>query len=77
LLKQCNTSNPGKLDRAVADKANKAKDNADSVSNWLSQQCNQDDIITMMTDQIPLTISLAVFQALCKIEVDISESKGV
>ena len=28
----------------------------------------------MMTDQTPLTISLMVLQALCKIEVDIPES---
>ncbi len=35
LLKQCNMSNPGILDRAVADKANEAKANADDVSGWL------------------------------------------
>jgi hypothetical protein len=38
LLEQCNTSNPGKLDRAVADKAIEIKPmNADEVSNWLYQ----------------------------------------
>ncbi len=31
----------------------------------------------MMTDQTPLTISLVVLQALCKIEVDIPESMDV
>jgi hypothetical protein len=31
----------------------------------------------MMTDQTPLTISLMVLQALCKIEVDILESMDV
>jgi hypothetical protein len=64
-------SNPGKLDGAVADKANEAKPkNADDVSNWLYQQCK-------MTIQTLLTISLAVLQALCNIEVDIQESMDV
>ncbi len=31
----------------------------------------------MMTDQTPLTICLAVLQALCKIEVDILESMDI
>jgi hypothetical protein len=71
-------SNPGKLDRAVADKANEAKPkNTDDMSDWFYQKCNQAKVNTMMTDQTPLTISLAVLQALCKIEVDIPESMNV
>ena len=71
-------SNPGKLDRAVADKANETKPkNANNVSDWLYQQeCNKVKV-NMMTDQTPLTISLVVLQALCKIEVDIPESIDV
>jgi hypothetical protein len=78
LLVKCNTSNPGKLDREVADKANEIKSkNVDDVSNWLYQQeCNK-SMVNMMTDQTPLTISLTVLQALRKIEVDIPESMDV
>ncbi len=60
LLEQCDTINLGKLDRAVADKANETKPkNADDVSDWLNQQCNKEHV-NMMTDQTPLTISLTV-----------------
>jgi hypothetical protein len=60
LLVQCNTSNPGKLDREVVDKANEIKSkNAHDMSNWLYQQCNKAKV-NMMTDQTPLTISLMV-----------------
>ncbi len=67
----------GKADRAVADKANEAKANADDVSNWFYQECNQAKVNTMMTDQTQLTISLTVLRALCKIEVDIPESMDI
>ncbi len=70
------TSNPGKLDRAVADKGNEAKGNADDVNNWLYQQCHQGKV-NMMTDQTPLPISLAVLQAIHKIEVDIPKSMDI
>ncbi len=61
-----------------ADKANEAKTKADDLSDWLyQQQCNQAKVNTMMTDQTPLAISLAVLQALHKIEVDIPESMDV
>jgi hypothetical protein len=63
--------------QAAADKTKKAKANADDVRNWLFQQCKQAKVNNMMTDQTPLTISLAVLQALCKIEVDIPESMDV
>jgi hypothetical protein len=78
LLVQCNTSNPCKLDRAVADKANEIKSkNAGDVSTWLYQQeCNKTKV-NMMTDQTLSTISVMVLQALCKIEVDIPESIDV
>ncbi len=77
LLVQCNTSNPGKLDRVVVDKANEIKSkNDDDKCNWLYQQCNKAKV-NMKTDQTPLTISLMVLQALCKIEVDIPESMDV
>ena len=67
----------GTADRGVADKANETKPkNADDVSNWLYQQCNKAKV-NMMTDQMPLTISLTVLWALCKIEVDIPESMDV
>jgi hypothetical protein len=60
LLVLCNTSNPGKLDRAVADKANEIMSkNADDVSNWLYQKCNKAKV-GMITDQTPMTISLMV-----------------
>jgi hypothetical protein len=53
-------SNPGKLDREVVDKANEIKSkNADDMSNWLYQQSNKAKV-NMMTDQMPLTISLTV-----------------
>jgi hypothetical protein len=77
VLVQCDTSNPGKLDRQVVDKANEIKSkNADDMSNWLYQQCNKAKV-NMMTDQTPLTISLMVLRALRKIEVDIPESMDV
>jgi hypothetical protein len=73
LIEQCNTSNPGKLVRAGADKANETKPkNADDMSNWLNQQCSKAKV-NMMTDQTPFTISLMVLQELCKIVVDIPE----
>jgi hypothetical protein len=77
LLEQCNMSNPGKLDREVVDKANEIKSkNADDIRNWLYQQYNKVKG-NMMTDQMPLTISLTVLQALCVVEVDILESMDV
>jgi hypothetical protein len=77
LIEQFNTSNPGKLDREIAGKANESKPKkADDVSDWLFKQCNQAKV-NMMTDQTPLTISLTVLGALHKIEVEILESMDV
>ncbi len=77
LLQQQNKDNPGKIDSPVAANAttNLATANTPSKTNihWLYQLCQQGKV-NMMTDVLPLGISLVVLQALCKIEIDIPES---
>ncbi len=68
----------GTAGRAIADKANETKlKNADYVSGWLYHNNAIKAKVNMMTDQTPLTISLMVLQALCKIEIDIPKSMDV
>jgi hypothetical protein len=77
LLQLQNKDNPGKIDSPAA--ANATADLATPATqsniyiHWLYQQC-QKVKVNMMTDFLPLGMSLVVLQALCKIEIDIPES---
>ncbi len=77
MLQRQDKDHPGKIDSPVA--ANAAADlgTAATQSNanidWLYQLCQQAKV-SMMTDVLPLGISLVVLQALRKIEIDIPES---
>jgi hypothetical protein len=77
LLQQQDKDNPGKIDSPVAANATTDLATASTPSNtnihWLYQLCQQGKV-NMMTDVLPLGISLVVLQALRKIEIDIPES---
>jgi hypothetical protein len=78
LLQLQDKDNPGKIDSPAA--ANASADMATPATqsntyiNWLYQQC-QKAKVNMMTDVLPLGMSLVVLQACHKIEIDIPESK--
>jgi hypothetical protein len=69
--------NPGKIDSPVAANATAYLATPATQSNtnihWLYQQYQQAKV-DMMTDVLPLGMSLVVLRALCKIEIDIPES---
>ncbi len=77
LLQQQDKDNLGKIESSVATNATADLATAATQSNtnihWLYQQCQQGKV-NMMTDVLPLGMSLVVFQYLCKIEIDIPES---
>jgi hypothetical protein len=69
LLQQQDKDNPGKIDTPVAANAtNLAPPVTQSKTNihWLYQQCQQAKV-NMMTDVLPLVMSLVVLRALLKI----------
>jgi hypothetical protein len=77
LLQLQDKDNPGKIDspaaaNATADLVTPATQSNTNI-HWLHQQC-QKAKVNMMTDVLPLGMSLVVLQALRKIEIDISES---
>ncbi len=77
LLQQQDKDNPGKIDtpvaaNATADLATPATQSNTNI-HWLYQQCQQAKV-NMMTDVLPLGMSLVVLQALHKIEIDVPES---
>ena len=78
LLQQQDKDHPGKIDSPVA--ANTTADLGTAAStqsnvniHWLYTLCQQAKV-SMMTDVLPLGISLVVLRALRKIEIDIPES---
>jgi hypothetical protein len=77
LLQLQDKDNPGKIDSPVADNANADLATPATQSNtnihWLYQQC-QKAKVNMMTDVLPLGMSLVVLRAFHKIEIDIPES---
>jgi hypothetical protein len=77
LLQQLDKDNPGRIDSSVAANATTDLAPATTPSNknihWLYQLCQQGRV-NMMTDVLPLGISLVVLPALHKIEIDIPES---
>ncbi len=77
LLQRQDKDNPGKIDspaaaNATADLATPATQSNTNI-HWLYPQC-QKAKVNMMTDVVPLGMSLVVLRALCKIEIDIPES---
>jgi hypothetical protein len=77
LLQQQVKDNPGKMDSPVAANATADLGTGATQSNvnihWLYTLCQQAKV-SMMTDVLPLGISLVVLRALCKIVIDIPES---
>jgi hypothetical protein len=77
LLQQQVKDNPGKMDSPVAANATADLGTTATQSNvnihWLYTLCQQAKV-SMMTDVLPLGISVVVLRALRKIEIDIPES---